>query len=132
MDWLIGFRADEQKRVQSYETQKYKTPCFPLFERNIRLDDVFDFWKQKPYTLEIPRILGNCDLCFLKGKNNIIKILAHYPELATKWIADEERTGKSFFKDTTYKELLHVATHQKQLFPLNDLESAYQCTCNQY
>lgn len=130
-DWLIGFRADEKGRVKNYETQKYKSPVFPLYDRNIKLNDVYDFWAQKNYTLEIPRILGNCDLCFLKGANNIIKIMQHYPELASKWIEDEERNGKTFIKGVKYSQLLQIAQNQTQLFPLEDLESQYpQCKCN--
>lgn len=131
MEWLVGFRGDEPKRVREYECQKYKTPKFPLYERGIVLKDVFEFWACKKYTLEIPRILGNCDLCFLKGKANIILILKHYQELADKWIADEERNGKSFIKGVTYKELLRIAQSTQELFPLDDLESAYpHCHCN--
>lgn len=129
-DWLIGFRADEERRVQSYECQKYKRPKFPLYEKGIMLEDVNAFWACKNYTLEIPRILGNCDLCFLKGKNNIIKIMKHYPEMAEKWIADEKRNGKTFFKDISYSQLLKIAQSQKELFPLDDLASAYpNCHC---
>ena len=131
MEWLVGFRGDETKRVKEYECQKYKTPKFPLHERGIILQDVYKYWSGKKYTLEIPRILGNCDLCFLKGKTSIISILKHYPELADKWIADEERNGKSFIKGITYKELLHIAQSTRELFELNDLESAYpNCHCN--
>ena len=133
MDWLVGFRADEKKRVDRYECQKYKTAKFPLFERGIRLEDVNNYWANKSYTLEIPRILGNCDLCFLKGKDNIIKIMKHYPEMAAKWIADEERNGKTFIKGITYKQLLTIAQRTQELFPLNDLQSAYpQCNCTQF
>lgn len=131
-DWLIGFRADERSRERKYECQKYKTPKFPLIERNVVLSDVYQYWANKPYTLEIPRILGNCDLCFLKGKNNIIKIMKHYPEMANKWIEDEKRNGKTFIKGTTYSELLSIAKSQTEMFELNDLENAYpNCHCTQ-
>jgi hypothetical protein len=85
--------------------------------------------------LEIPSILGNCDLCFLKGKNNLIKIMAMYPELADKWIEDERRAqrpgerGGTFFPDTTYADLLKVALSQKTLFDLEEALPAYSCSC---
>jgi hypothetical protein len=133
MDWMIGFRGDEKSRVENYECQKYKTPLFPLYDKQIYLDDVYAYWSMKPYTLEIPRILGNCDLCFLKGKNNIIKIMKHYPHLADKWIADEKRNGKTFIKGISYSQLLQIAMQTKELFPLEDLASAYpQCHCTPY
>ena len=133
MDWMVGFRADEPNRVKTYDPiVKYKRPIFPLYKRGIMLEDVYSYWATKPYTLEIPRILGNCDLCFLKGKDNIIKIMKHYPEMADKWIADEKRNGKNFIKGVSYSQLLKVAQSQKQLFELNDLQNAYpQCHCTQ-
>ena len=130
MDWLIGFRSDEKNRVDNYECEKYKSPKFPLYEKGLTLEDVYSFWACRNYTLEIPRILGNCDLCFLKGKNNIIRIMQHYPEMADKWIADEKRNGKTFIKGITYEQLLSIAMRTKQLFPLDDLASAYpNCHC---
>lgn len=131
-DWIVGFRSDEKHRVVEYDCEKYKNPIFPLYDKGISLDDVNAFWYNRPYTLEIPRILGNCDLCFLKGKDNIIKIMKHYPHLADKWIADEERNKKTFFKDISYKQLLRIAQSQIEMFPLDDLESAYQCSCTQF
>jgi hypothetical protein len=126
----IGFRADEAKRVlASKHPFKKVHDMFPLYEMGITKHDVNEYWKTKPYTLEIPNILGNCDLCFLKGKNVLINIMAQFPELAEKWIADEERTGFTFIKDISYKQLLEIAQGQKKLFDLNELQPAYNCSC---
>jgi hypothetical protein len=126
----IGFRADEERRVKGYK-QYYKKviPKFPLFEMNITKEDVEYYWKNKSYTLEVPSILGNCDLCFLKGKAAIITILQHYPELANKWIADEKAIGSTYFKDFSYKQLLDIANRQLTLFDLKDQLPAYNCSC---
>ena len=96
-----------------------------------------EYWTNKPYTLEIPSILGNCDLCFMKGKNAIISILASYPELANQWINDEEEAqkngkygGHTYFPDITYKQLLQIA--QNNLFKdydLNNIKPAFDCAC---
>ena len=134
---FIGFRADEANRVSNYRnTYKNTVTRFPLYEQGITKDMVNDYWSTKPYTLEIPAILGNCDLCFLKGKNSIIKIMAAYPELADKWIEDERRANQgrqhgraTFFKDTTYEELLRIAVSQKREFDLNEALPAYSCAC---
>lgn len=131
MDWMIGYRADEKERVKAYKCQQYKTPIFPLYDANIHLKDVYKFWENKPYTLEIPRILGNCDLCFLKGKDNLIKIMQHYPERAEKWIEIEKRNKKTFIKGITYSQLLNYAKSRQELFPLDDLQNAYPCQCTQ-
>jgi len=133
----IGFRADEPNRVKNYKhTYKGVDTKFILFERGITKEMVNQYWLTKPYTLEIPSILGNCDLCFLKGKDNIIKIMAMYPELADKWIEDERRANVgrkkkdgTFFPDVSYAGLLQVALSQKTLFDLDEALPAYNCSC---
>ncbi len=104
---LIGFRADEGKRVRDYRHEwKTVTTLFPLNEDGITKQDVNDYWATKPYTLEMPQILGNCTLCFLKGKNAIMAILSKFPELADPWIADETRNGKhTYIKDISIQQL---------------------------
>jgi hypothetical protein len=135
-EWLVGFRADEERRVKKYNSfVNYIYPKFPLYEQGIDKAMVNDYWVKKPYTLEIPPILGNCTLCFLKGKNAIINIMRSYPELAKEWIEDEEYSksigkGHTYFEDTTYKQLLNLA--QNDLFKgqdLNQLDAAYNCSC---
>lgn len=135
---LIGFRADEEKRVLNRKN-KYKNVLdkFPLYEKGINKQMVNEFWKNKNYTLEIPSILGNCDLCFMKGKSAIISILIQYPDLAKKWINDEEEAqklgaygGHTYFPDITYKQLLSIA--QNNLFKdynLDEINPAYNCAC---
>lgn len=130
----IGFRFDEPKRVLLFK-EKFKRvkTFFPLYEQGINKEMVNQYWLNKPYNLEIPSILGNCDLCFLKGKDNIIKILQLYPELADKWIKDEEESkrhyGHTYFPDVTYKGLLQIAKSQKSLFDLDEALPAYNCSC---
>ena len=135
-EWLVGFRADEERRVKKYNSLvNYIHPKFPLYDQGIDKAMVNDYWSKKPYTLEIPAILGNCTLCFLKGKNAIINIMRSYPELAKEWIEDEELSkslgkGHTYFEDTTYKQLLNLA--QNDLFKgqdLNQLDAAYNCSC---
>ena len=135
---LVGFRFDEPLRVNRRKKMwKDVEDYFPLFEKGITKVMINDFWSKKPYTLEIPSILGNCDLCFMKGKNAIISILSVYPELADKWIADEEESqkngkfgGHTYFPDVTYKTLKQIA--QNNLFKEQDLSHitpAFDCAC---
>lgn len=135
---LIGFRSDEKRRV---ENRKFKfvnvIDKFPLYEKGIDKQMINDYWNKKLYTLEIPSILGNCDLCFMKGKNAIISILSVYPELADKWIEDENEAqkngkfgGHTYFTDVTYQTLKDIA--QNNLFKeydLNEIKPAFNCAC---
>lgn len=128
---FVGFRYDEPIRV-SRRKQHWKKVIdkFPLYEKRITKEIVNKFWNEKNYNLEIPSILGNCDLCFMKGKNAIINILSSYPELADKWIVDEEKIGKTYFNDINFKTLKSIA--QNNLFKdydLNQIKPAYDCAC---
>ena len=135
---FIGFRADEERRVLNRKF-KFKNVIdkFPLYEKGINKSMINEYWTKKIYNLDIPSILGNCDLCFMKGKNAIISILASYPELADKWINDEEEAqkngkygGHTYFPDITYKQLLQIA--QNNLFKnydLNNIKPAFDCAC---
>jgi hypothetical protein len=137
----IGFRADEERRVNNYNNQYKKVyPKFPLFDRGVNKEMVNQYWLTRSYTLEIPSILGNCDLCFLKGKDNIIKIMQHFPELAQRWIDDEAKVkdmgykkGKAtYFNGISYAELFRAAQSQKSLFDLQDALPAYDCSCTTF
>jgi glycosyltransferase involved in cell wall biosynthesis len=128
---FVGFRADEQVRIiRRRKFWKKVTDVFTLNEKKIIKKMVIDFWKQKEYDLEVPPILGNCDLCFLKGKNAIISILREQPELADKWINDEQEIGASYIKGTSYTKLLELSKlpHFKQQ-DLFELEPAFNCSC---
>lgn len=129
-DNLIGFRHDEQDRIIKRKKYWVKVKdLFPLNEMRVTKKDIDDFWKTKPYNLEIPPLLGNCDLCFLKGKNAIIHILRDSPELAEKWIADEEKTGGTYIKNTTYKSLLKLSKLLNKQISLFNIEPAFNCAC---
>lgn len=125
----IGFRADEQGRILEYR-ERYRgvKTVFSLNDLGITKPDVMEFWRGKDYDLEVPPILGNCDLCFLKGKGAIIKIMAMYPELADKWIANE--TNHTFIKGISYAQMLELSrSFQVTDADLLELTPAFSCSC---
>ena len=128
---LIGFRHDEPLRIKRRKKiWKNVTDIFPLNKNFITKGYINNYWLNKMYTLEIPSILGNCTLCFLKGKNAIINILRLFPELADEWIADEEKMNYTYLKDIRIKDLKSIA--QNNLFKqidLNDINPAFNCSC---
>ena len=132
-DQIIGFRYDEPLRVKRYHEiwKKVKT-SFPLYDDKITKNDVLKYWENKSYNLEIPSILGNCTLCFMKGKNAIISILSQFPELADEWISDELRTGKKYFINVSIYELKQIAQNnlfKNQKMDLQTIEPAFNCSC---
>jgi hypothetical protein len=129
---LIGFRYDEPLRIKrSKKMWKNVKDIFPLYDKKIDKQIINEYWSKKNYTLEIPSILGNCTLCFMKGKNAIMNILSSYPELADKWIADEEKMKPyQYFQDITMKNMRDIASNN--LFRqsnLDDINPAFDCAC---
>lgn len=111
----IGFRADEHERVARRKPRwKFVKDWFPLYDSGITKNQVIEFWKKQPYSLQIPSILGNCTLCFQKGKGAILAILRDFPELAEPWIADEEMAGHTYFDGVSMRQLRNYA--QTNLF----------------
>lgn len=135
---MIGFRYDEPQRVKRFDFRlKSVQILFPLYEQQVTKAMINDYWQSKPYNLEIQSILGNCTLCFMKGKNAIAAILREFPELADEWIQDEDRarlkTGRSdmsFVEGTTIRQLRTLA--QNNLFTgydLGEIKPAFDCAC---
>jgi len=127
---FIGFRSDEKERVLKRKQHFKKVhDKFPLYYDGSNKAMINEYWKSKPYNLEIPSILGNCTLCFMKGKNAIISILSAYPELAAPWIEDEQNAKHTYFEDVKIKTLLQIA--QSNLFKnnLEEITPAFNCAC---
>jgi len=133
---LIGFRVDEKERILKNKNKWKKVQNkFPLNERGINKYMVNSFWNEKEYKLDLVPILGNCTLCFMKGKNAIINILKHFPELATPWIQDEEKAketfGHTYLNNISIKECLKIA-QAPNLFselPLDEITPSFNCNC---
>lgn len=133
---LIGFRADEPQRVlKNKKRWQQVEQVFPLFDLGITRGWVNNYWREKPYALEIPHILGNCTLCFMKGRNAIINILRHDPTMAAPWIEDEKRSllkyGHTYLNGITIAQCLEIA-QSPDLFSTKDLAEitpAFSCSC---
>ena len=128
---FIGFRYDEPLRVKRRKQYwKQVKDVFPLYEDKIEKKHIIEYWKNKPYNLEIPSILGNCTLCFLKGKNAIINILSNYPELAEPWINDEIKMNKTYFNGISIQQLKNIAINNLFNQSLENIDPAFNCDCN--
>jgi 3'-phosphoadenosine 5'-phosphosulfate sulfotransferase (PAPS reductase)/FAD synthetase len=101
-DMVIGFRADEMRRVAKLSNPRREPydRIAPLAEAGITVADVCEFWKQQPFDLRLPNMSGrtmhgNCDLCFLKGAKQILSLIEEDPTRAAWWIAQEEKIKSS-------------------------------------
>lgn len=132
---FIGFRYDEPTRVNDYKNQwQAVTTIFPLNETGITSIDVHNFWEPIPYKLTIPKILRNCDLCFLKGEAASIAIIQNDPNKADKWIEDEENKelnpkGYTYHNGKTMKQLKNIALSSKKKYNLEDFSPKFNCSC---
>lgn len=121
---LIGIRADEPARaikMHNKKTEGHDCYC-PLYVDGITKEDVGRFWQDNYFDLMLPNnngttVLGNCDLCFLKGMNKRLSIMSAMPELSDWWSEQEEKINGTFRADQpSYKKLKEIAITQQDFF----------------
>jgi hypothetical protein len=140
---FIGLRADEQHRVARLANQdcKNETKEAPLAAVGVAVEEVGRFWAAQPFDLLLPNMggttmHGNCDLCYLKGANQVLSLIRERPERAVWWIAQEQRAqdlgsgaGGWFRKDRpSYQRMYDIAMTHGELFPFEDTLTACACT----
>jgi len=129
---VVGFRADESKRVQRTRQRESEstdpwTSAFPLYGAGRTEADVMAFWRGQPFDLQLRKHEGNCDLCFLKGVSIRSGIMRDRPDLAAWWVEQERRTGGRFRSDApTNAQLLS----QPQFPQMSDDLSEMECFCH--
>lgn len=137
MEWTscIGYRSDESKRIARLGNQdygKHEEKIAPLSKIGVTKYDVAQFWRDQPFDLQLPNMNGttmhgNCDLCFLKGGNQVLALIREEPERATWWIKAEslalasKPSGAMFRTDRpSYASMLEMALGHGELFPFHD------------
>lgn len=144
-DSFIGIRADEPRRVAKFRANphpenKNETVCMPLVPNNVSSKEVGNFWNNQEFDLELPNINGktmhgNCDLCMLKPKSQILSLITEKTDRALWWIKQEEEAskrcagdGKFFAIDRpTYAQMYKYAAEQTDMFDKD--EEAISCFC---
>lgn len=143
-DQFVGIRADEQRRVAkirarpSPETVK-ETMCLPLADAGITIREIDDFWQTQPFRLELPThngktLAGNCDLCFLKARNQVQTLISEKPSRAVWWAKMEalalasKPSGARFRSDRpNYQAMIDQASNQADAFGFED--ASIDCFC---
>jgi len=141
---FLGIRADEQRRLAKIGNQdygKHEEKRAPLGQVGITKEMVGDFWRAQPFDLELPNINGvtmhgNCDLCYLKGANQIQSLIAEKPERAVWWIKMEALalasapSGARFRNDRpSYSQMAQFTADQRDMFDSN--EESIACFCGE-
>jgi len=128
---IVGIRADEQRRVAKMRSKE--NYLVPLADKKISKEDIFNFWNDQPFDLEMPNRggindFGNCDLCFLKGGALKLSIIEQFPEKADWWIEQENKIGASFRSDQPSYERMQVIATDQAGFDFGNDESI-SCFC---
>lgn len=137
---VVGLRYDEPHRVSRIKAnhRRNQVHC-PMFYARHTLEDVEKFWQQHQFRLEIPRLLGNCVGCFLKGRDKIQRIAKDHPDYLEWWAKKEESaiglqqngTAKMarFRSDRpSYRGLIKMAQSQQEFVFTDDDTLPCHCT----
>lgn len=136
----VGLRYDEPRRVANLVGESRESVCCPMHKARHTLADVTAFWQTQDFDLQLPgndRAFGNCDLCFLKARRHIEKVMRTTPKAASWWIEQEERDdlcangyGRWFRTDRpTYRQMLTQLTVQGQMFDDAIEDDTLPCNC---
>lgn len=126
---MVGVRADEQRRVAKLRARGL---LIPLVDSGVTQHDVQSFWRAQPFDLGLVfrdgvTPLGNCDLCFLKGPQQVMGIIKDSPERAIWWARMEREVGATFRSDrASYGEMHQFLTDQADMF---STEGGISCFC---
>lgn len=113
---VIGLRYDEGNRVLKAidRSESGKDPwrnSMPLSRARVTVRDVARFWSAQPFDLQLQSYEGNCDMCFLKGRGKIKRLIRDNPGMVDWWKEMEfNTTAKSaaaerFRKEYSYTDL---------------------------
>ena len=134
-DRAVGLRFDEPRRVSKLKGDNANENAIcPIFAAQNTLEDVLSFWKRQPFDLMLPggdNAFGNCDMCFLKGRAKIEKIMQTNPEKASWWIEQEKKLGNTFRIDRpSYATMLTQISIEGRMFDdaIEDHTPECQCT----
>ena len=80
-----------------------------MVEAGVTAGVVAAFWRSQPFDLGIPSELGNCDLCYLKKRSNLLATIREEPSRADWWIEAERRRGRTFRIGESFEALRDAA-----------------------
>lgn len=89
----IGIRIDETDRINpNYKKERIIYPLVSMVP--MRKADIFSFWEQQPFTLNLKPYQGNCDCCFKKSLRKLLTIAKEEPQRFDWWVAMERKYGE--------------------------------------
>ena len=133
-DRAVGLRYDEPRRVARLKGDVANEGVIcPLHAARVTESEILEFWARQPFDLRLPggdNTFGNCNLCFLKGRAKIEKIMRTNPEAAQWWIEQERVLGKTFRIDRPgYRQMLTQISVQGRLLDDALIDDTPDCQC---
>lgn len=128
---VIGIRHDEPRRwskVRGIAERECWDVWLPLVDWKVTKEMVLEYWRHMPFDLRLKDYQGNCDLCFLKGKHKLKRILTENPEKVTWWTEQEGKVNGTFHKGYSYQQLFQLIQKSPTLFDYQDDD--FPCYCN--
>lgn len=128
---VVGLRADEMHRVLKLgASTENKRSAAPMADAGARKADVMAFWARQPFDLGLKDYEGNCDLCFLKRRSALKRIIREQDGAADWWIAQEAKkpkradgAGGHLFRDTvSFQQIRDEALNSPLLPGFDDIE----------
>ena len=135
---VLGIRHDEPRRWQKALLEHCDSE-YPMVHARASKADVMAFWSEQSFDLGITSAEGNCDLCFLKGEAQLMRLMRADPDRADWWIKTEEDSLRNwgrrvmkkdfakFSKRYTYRELRDLAVNSPELPGID--EPGVECFC---
>ena len=129
IDTMVGVRADEPRRLPKLRARGLHVP---LADAGVTQADVQAFWRSQPFDLGLPfrngvTALGNCDLCFLKGPDQIMGLIKDNPDRAIWWAKQEQTVSATFRSDrASYKQMRQFLNNQADMF---NNDGGIECFC---
>jgi 3'-phosphoadenosine 5'-phosphosulfate sulfotransferase (PAPS reductase)/FAD synthetase len=135
---VIGLRYDEGHRVLKAidRSESGKDPWrneMPMAKAKVTERDVRAFWREQDFDLGLESYEGNCDLCFLKTRGKLKRLIRDNPEMAQWWQAMEAKAGGQFRERDSYRDIEREVLSQPMFldFDVGDDEHDAECglTC---
>ena len=104
---ILGMRADEPQRIRTAINESCRS-LYPLYDAGITRADVDSWWELQPFRLGLRPDEGNCDLCMLKGRAKLRRLIREDPSRADWWIAQE-----------THRRKIDRGTRQREIMQFN-------------
>jgi 3'-phosphoadenosine 5'-phosphosulfate sulfotransferase (PAPS reductase)/FAD synthetase len=126
---MVGIRADEPRRIAKLRARGL---LIPLYDAGVTQVDVQSFWKSQPFDLQLAfrngvTPLGNCDLCFLKGPEQILGLVKDRPDRAVWWAEQEQKIKATFRSDrASYGQMHRFVSDQSDMF---NSDGKIDCFC---